>query len=317
MEFTTRSSQLVFLRLTLDVIVFPSGDFTLLLFGASGFVGKHLYQSVRRLNIPTLATHFRSPFLDSVFFDCRQTKLADIFPKNNEASHAIILLGETKIEACFAHPKETYEINVTGIQRLVESLWDFGIKPVFISSEYVFDGARGNYTEEDSAEPTTTYGRQKLEVENYLREDGRDYLILRSPKVLGSQLGDGTLLTSWVPELLERKRVRCARDQRFSATLVDDMVAGMLLAVKNNLSGTFHLCSLKSYSRVEMIKALGEAIGIEPLVDECAIADFAFSERRPLDISMNPQKFIAATGYKFKTLDDILNEICSKLARGI
>ena len=59
------------------------------------------------------------------------------------------------------------------------------IKPIFMSSERVFDGGLGNYSEDDPANAETVYGTQKMEIEQYLAQSGGDYAVLRLAKVYG------------------------------------------------------------------------------------------------------------------------------------
>ncbi len=240
-------------------------------------------------------------------------RISEIKISFKSISHAFILLGQTRIEPCFQNPVETYELNVSSILRLITDLFSLKIKPVFISSEYIFDGEKGTYQETDLINPKTKYGQQKAEVEEFLNNSSQDFLILRSPKVLGTKPGDGTLLTGWIDPILKNQKIQCADDQWFSATHVDDMVEGFILSVQKNLSGIYHLCAPHSLSRVDMAKALGESLGLKPHIEQCHINDIGLSEPRPHNISMNPKKFINATGHKFKTIQQCCEELAYEL----
>ena len=85
--------------------------------------------------------------------------------------------------------KRSYAINVQSTRRVIDDLVELGIKPVFTSSEYVFDGEQGNYVEDDPAIPSTVYGSQKLQIEQYLTDRCVDYAVLRLAKVYGSDPG--------------------------------------------------------------------------------------------------------------------------------
>ena len=92
---------------------------------------------------------------------------------------AILLLADRNPNNCFKNREYTNLLNVTSIKKILNYLKKYNIKPVFISSDYVFDGKKGNYSEKDKPQPVITYGFQKLEVENYIQSNFEKYLIFR------------------------------------------------------------------------------------------------------------------------------------------
>ena len=74
-------------------------------------------------------------------------------------SHAVILLRDTNPEACVSDIEYSRALNVEGIVRIIDCLKERKIKPVFASTEVVYDGERGNYTEEDTPNPILEYAQ--------------------------------------------------------------------------------------------------------------------------------------------------------------
>ena len=91
----------------------------------------------------------------------------------------------TDVDGCEEDKKHAHLVNVIGLQNLIHasSPETYFIQ---ISSDYVFDGKSGPYSEEDHTYPINYYGKTKLEAENILRGSRRKYLIIR-PNVLYSE----------------------------------------------------------------------------------------------------------------------------------
>src|SRR4030042_6646013 len=171
-------------------------------------------------------------------------------------SQAIILLGDTNPESCAAEIEKSTALNLDSIKSVIDYLKHLQIKPVFASSEFVFDGTRGNYTEWDPVNPILTYGRQKVDIERYLQNSCDEFIIVRLAKVFGSQRGDRTLFTSWLDAIERCETILCAYDQVFSPIYIDDVVEGIMRLVETNSSGIFHLSGRKPFSRIALLEML-------------------------------------------------------------
>lgn len=281
------------------------------LFGASGFVGQRLFNKLGPERC--LGTHRSTHLHDTVFFESGISSFKQIYQPDFNSRYAVILLGDTKVDSCKINYEQSQKTNVSGIKKLINELFKFEVKPIFISSEYVYDGSVGDYSEEHPISPNTVYGMQKVAIEEHLQSSGKDYCILRLPKVLGTKLGDGTLLTSWVVGLSNEKHFKLATDQIHSVTHLDDICDGIIKVVNLNLSGIYNLCAPHAYNRVDMIKILSEKLGLRVDVEECSINDFRFQDNRPLNISLNPSKIIREISLKFKTLCEICQEIADEI----
>ncbi|HXS99842.1 MAG TPA: sugar nucleotide-binding protein, partial [Elusimicrobiota bacterium] len=85
------------------------------------------------------------------------------------------------VDYCERHPAETRRVNVDGTLNVARACREIGARMIFYSSDYVFDGSKGVYTEEDAVSPINEYGRQKAETERgVLALDGRHIVIRTS-----------------------------------------------------------------------------------------------------------------------------------------
>jgi dTDP-4-dehydrorhamnose reductase len=202
--------------------------------------------------------------------------------------------------------------------KVIDDLIDHGIMPVFASSDAVFDGTRGMWTEEDLVNPILTYGRHKAQVERYLQEKSSRWLVARLAKVSGAGPRQADILSDWMDKLESGAEIHCARDQVFSPLDVDDAIDAMLGLAEGGHSGIFHVCGPRPVSRLQLLQMLIEEIDkyrereLPARIIPCSIRDplLKFAEPRPFDLSMSPGKLYATLGRSF----DDPREICRKAA---
>lgn len=285
----------------------------ILVLGASSFVGRLIFQSFGPCEV--VGTYKNHRVDGCVFFDASSMRLSDILKPNMQITHAVILYAEPKIDACKADLKRSYEINVRSTKVVIDDLVEMKVKPIFTSSEYVFDGEKGDYIEEDHPHPITVYGAQKLEIEQYLMNHCDDFAILRLAKVFGTNPQDGTILSGWMNQIQKGEEIRCAYDQVFSPIHVGDVVKVVNAVVRRNLHGLFHIANVEAVSRLEMLQMFIEVLELEARVVECSIKDFNFLDARPLNLSMIPKKIMEATGLKPRSIRDCCEGFATRLEK--
>ena len=130
----------------------------------------------------------------------------------------------------------------------------------------IYEGKEGFKDESVKPNPETIYGMQKLEIERYLEKEFEEYLILRSPKVIGEKKKDNTLLTNWVEDLQKGNEIVCADDQFFCATHIDNIVEMYYRVKEKGLKGIYNVCAKTTYTRLEMAEILAEKMRIKPKI---------------------------------------------------
>jgi len=284
-----------------------------LIVGASGFVGSHLYAALGREH--SIATYNSRPMPGGVHFDATTMSLSDTILRDARGvTHAFLLHGMNNIDECARKPELAHKINVDGQKRIIDDLLAAGIVPVFASSDAVFDGTHGMWTEEDPVNPVLTYGRHKVQVEQYLQEKSRPWLLVRLAKVVGVTPGSENLLSVWMSQLEKGDAIRCAHDQVFSPVDVDDVVRALIRLVEDGATGIFHICGPRPVTRLEFLRLVEDEVrkyrSVSSKITSCSIRDFDFAEKRPLNTSMSPRKLYSALGGSF----DELSGVCVRAA---
>lgn len=293
------------------------GDFFVkaIVFGASGQVGSALLAHLR-LNghtvVGTYATHASAGLLP---FRMEVNRLSDLRFTTAMYDVGVICSALSNIDACKRDEFRSRSINVTATLALIADLRQSHIRPVFLSSDYVFSGAKGGYVEEDPVDPVTVYGKHKAEVEAVLLERVPEALIVRLSKVMTANPDDKTLLSDWYRAIRNRTTIRCASDQFFCPTYIEDVSNGLRLLLEHGASGVYHLCQPQRYDRASLLAEFSEFIGVRPSsVESIASERLGFLDCRSKDTSMSPAKFIALTGYRFTAMTTCFKQFAERIA---
>lgn len=255
--------------------------------GASGYIGAHLFRKYRETFPDCIGTGFSRAGQDLTPFDLRDPENTSL--RLAETGHQALIISSAmpNVAWCESHPQESYELNVQGTLKLAKQLAKTSIKVYFLSSDYVFDGKTGNYSDQAETSPITEYGRQKAEVERELPQITDHYAILRLSKIYGTSWKDKTLLDDLAASLLGGQTMTVATDQFFSPTHVDDVVAMTLYIQEKNAAGVINLCHSQAYSRYQIAQKLAETLQISPsLLKSTPLHAIPGMDNRPLNTSL-------------------------------
>ena len=176
----------------------------------------------------------------------------------------------TNVDGCETDPGRAYAVNALGTRHIAEAAAACGARVVYVSSDYVFDGRGGGpeggiaYTEWDTPNPSSYYGRSKLGGERELEALlGPAATVVRASWVVG-QYGHNFVKTM----------LRLASDPQMSPSVVDDQIgcptftADLALVLRQlavmRLPGVFHASNQGAVSWYDFAKAIFEAAKCDP-----------------------------------------------------
>jgi len=259
--------------------------------GASGFIGYNFYKTLKSNGENVIGTYFLTRRRGFVNFDLKK----DGFSLFDKCKQVLIASAITNIDECFFNKDEAYKINVEKTKDFVKYLADRKIKPIFLSSDQVFDGKKGNYIEEDRANPINYYGDFKLQVEEFMNNNLESYLILRLSKIYSKNLKEPGVFAEIFSRLKDRKKVKAAYNQIFNPTDVRMVCDNIYKVMKRNLKNVYHLASPTIMSRYDFALSIACEYGFnKDLIEPIDIRFFPLIEKRPLNTSLNVKKISAA-----------------------
>jgi dTDP-4-dehydrorhamnose reductase len=234
-----------------------------LITGAAGFIGSHLAKAFKgRYCLALLDLETRGNDLIEVL-DVTKKYAVKKAVQGFEPDVVIHLAGNKNLSYCENHPDEAFRVNTEATRFLADAAKDVGAKMVFISSDYVFDGERGNYRERDVPNPTTVYGKAKFESEKYIEHSCPRYTILRSSAVYGR---GGGFFDWLVTSLRNGREVDVLTDTYFTPTYIGDLIWAFDRIISSDISDILHVAGPEAVSRynmaVEIAKWLKSDLGL-------------------------------------------------------
>lgn len=222
----------------------------------------------------------------------------------------------TNVDACETERETAWKINVGGVEHLIEAARKKGITIIHISTDYVFDGKSGPYSEDDRPEPLSYYGKSKLASENALRSSGVPHFIARTMVLYGIATGVKANFAVWLMKSLEeRKSVKVVDDQIGNPTLVDDLAFGLIRAMELGKTGIYHLAGRDILSRYDFAVTLARMFGLdERLIRPIKTATLKQPAARPLNSGLITLKAEVDLGFRPSGVEQGLAVLKSQVA---
>lgn len=280
-------------------------------FGAAGYIGAHLYYRLKSDGRNVIGTSRNTADDDELlYFDIQSSDVDGLLEKANkrEEKAAIICIASPIIDRCLENYSEAYDINVVKTKQLIGKLTERGFHVIYFSSDNVFDGENGNYTERSRTNPINKYGSMKAEMEQYILRDVPDACILRIPKIVSPQMNRKNIFTEWLNQA-KTGYIRCIKGNFLSFLCIEDIYQACLTVIEKGMHGLYNIAGDESFSRAELAEKFCKKLGITDVeIQECDVQEFHFKDKRPLDLSMSNMKFKSETGHQFMSMDEAIQE---------
>lgn len=265
--------------------------------GASGYLGSRIFNSLKDSGLAVRGTYCRNKQEGLFYFDIENMAPEALDPEGDTRYLVIAAALNATIDASKVNWEKARYLNVEKIKRISDYCFLKSITPVYLSTDNVFDGTKGNYREDDARSPLNCYGRMRYEAENHLLNSGKECVILRMGKVFGIDKDDNTLIASMLKGLKMNKELLCADDQVFTPLYAGDLADFVKLTVNQGLRGVFHLASLAATTRYAMAKTIQDYFSLgKAVIKPCKINSLSLLEKRPLLIDLNCAKYYGLTG---------------------
>lgn len=269
----------------------------ILITGLNGLIGWNLFRWINRF-YDTFGTYrkFHPDFIFERCFHLNPDNDADLEKKLDvvRPDYVIHSWAMCDLDLCEEMPLMASNVNVRGTQVLLSAVSRSRTiqKFVYISTDHVFSGEKGGYTEEDIPEPKHVYGRTKLEAEKLVLKSGVPNLIVRPGLVIGESLqrkkGPKDFLFH---RIRSRKPIHYFTDEWRSPILAEDLARQVLNLTLGPESGTIHVAGPRVCSRYELAFELAHSHGLSTdfIHPRLRVQD-RWAHIRPRDISLKSVK---------------------------
>jgi dTDP-4-dehydrorhamnose reductase len=292
----------------------------ILVVGANGMLGQRTLEFYLKFdNIELLATSVE----DKSVFENIDYFQSDISNRNeikkvvydfcpdfiiNAAAYTNVDKSETERELA-------WKINVKGVEYLSDAARVLDSHLIHISTDYIYDGKNGPYTENDIPNPLGYYARTKLASENTLKISGSRNTILRTNVLYGTAKFSRPDFVKWVVDSLRaKKEIKIVDDQINNPTFIDDLVQGINKVVELRKEGIYNIGGNEFLSRYDFTILIAEYFNLDQsLIKKIKTVELNQPARSPLKSGFITIKAQSELGYKPHTIHQTLELMKTEL----
>lgn len=206
----------------------------------------------------------------------------------------------TNVDTCEDQKELAYQLNVESVKTLISVCEEHDIQLVHLSTDFIFDGAKGPYTEDDDPNPLSYYGNTKLEAEHVVEASNCRWAILRTILVYGivSDMSRSNIVL-WAKGALEKgTAINVVNDQWRMPTLAEDLADCCLLAIEKNAQGIYNASGRDMMSISELVTKVADHWGLDKsVINEISAETLNQTAKRPVRTGFILDKTIQDLGY--------------------
>lgn len=276
----------------------------LLVTGASGFLGSTFLREAAAAGRSFVAAYGRGtwappppPGVRAVSADLTRPGAAQELVNNVGPGWVVNCAGLANVDECERDPLRAHLLNAELPRALASACADSGAGLVHISTDSVFDGRTGGYSEKGEPGPLNVYASSKLEGERAVCDAFPAALVVRT-NFIGVSRSRRAGLADWITsELAAGRRVPGFTDVIFAPLLANDLSRILLSMIDAGLAGLYHAAACDACSKYEFACMVADAVGSDrALVDRTELKSAKLAAARPLNTSLSPRRLEAALG---------------------
>jgi dTDP-4-dehydrorhamnose reductase len=219
-------------------------------------------------------------------------------------------------ENVWRNEKTAWAVNVFGTQNVVDACVKTNKKIVYISTDFVFDGTKKSYTEDDKPNPINWYAKTKYEGEKVIQSSGLDYVIARIAYPYRAIFERNDFVRSLMIRLEKNEKLTMVWDHIMVPTFIDDLVNALDILIRTEQKGIFNVVGSQRITPFNAAIAIAQKFGLdESLISKISRNEyFAGKAPRPFSLYLKNDK-INKLGIEMSTFDKGLIEIKNQLDR--
>lgn len=287
----------------------------ILIIGGSGQLGNGLIKTYskseredgeEKKRKKVIFTYFSTPMEGGIKLDLMDfTRVEDLILKL-EPDVVINSSAYTDVDGCEVNKELAYKINAEAVKHIVRASRVIGSYLIHVSTDYVFDGEKGLYKEEDLPSPINYYGLTKLIGEAYVLSYD-DSLLVRTSGVFGYKNNFPYYAKK---SLEEGKEVYAWKDYYYSPIHADLLAEAISRLEEIRKTGIIHV-SGERVSRYELALKIAEKLKVDRNMVKPSYPQNV-KAKRPKDSSLDSSKAQSILGFDFYSLEANLNKLLSR-----
>jgi dTDP-4-dehydrorhamnose reductase len=292
----------------------------ILITGASGLLGLNLaLETTRRhtvfgtVNLHALSTDAFTVIQTDLLAPGAVEHLLD----STQPHWVIHCAALANLDACEDDPLLAQLLNTDLPRTLASHVARSGARLVYVSTDSVFDGLRGDYSEEDIPTPVGVYSLTKLNGELAVAEEDPTAIIARVNLFGWSLSGNRSLAEFFFNNLSHGKQVMGFTDVLFCPLLANDLADIFVRMLEQHLSGLYHVVSSESLSKYEFGKRLAKRFNLDgSLINPTSVKQSGLKAVRSPNLTLRSDKLALALGEPLPSLSTGLDKLYTLYQQG-
>lgn len=239
--------------------------------------------------------------------------------KNSDAQIVLHLAGKADVDGCeldksLGKEGEAWKINVEGTRNVAEVCQANNKRLIYISTDFVFDGIKDIYSEDDIPNPVNWYAQTKYEGEKIVQSLKSPWVIARIAYPYRANFTKLDFARAILGRLREGEPVAAITDHIFTPTFIDDIASALDVLVKSSSQGIFHVVGGQSLTPYDAANLIADEFRLEKSkINKTTRAEY-FNNRAPrsFQLALKNDK-ITKLGVRMRTFEEGLREIKSQI----
>ena len=207
----------------------------------------------------------------------------------------------TNVDQCELNQADCFIQNVSATRHVIEAANAVGAFLIHLSTDFIFDGKDGPYTEEGNPNPVSYYGETKLVAEKLITEQAKHWAIIRTVLVFGivKDMSRSNIVL-WVKDSLTAgKAIKVVDDQWRTPTLAEDLAIGCLLVAEQKAGGIWNISGEEMLTPFDMAIATASYFELDQsLIERVDSTIFTQPAKRPPRTGFIIEKAKKQLGYE-------------------
>jgi len=286
----------------------------ILVLGGSGLVGNYFITNSKSHDIITTyknnEINFSNVLSKKINLPENWSKLEELILKQ-KPDLVLNSIAYSNSDFCETNREDVFALHVNITEKITAVCSKINSKIIFLSTDYVYDGKKGKYTEDDKTNPINYYGYTKDLAEKITLKN-KNNLVLRTAMVYGSS-PKVRFLRYVIENLRKGQEINTYDDIFNSATSLDDLTNGILKGIETDANGIFHIVGSSCISRFDFAKTVAKIFNFnENLVKPVSILSAKLKAKRPINPCLDNSKAEKAFDIKFSTISEGIKQVYQK-----
>ncbi len=284
--------------------------------GSTGLVGSQVVKDLTEKNHEVYSCyHNQKPqHGNSIFLDLTDLSKIPTIIEQVKPDVIIHLAAMADVDGCETQKDLAFLINSKATEKLAKEAALQNVFFVYVSTDYVFDGKKDLWKENDKPNPLGNYGKSKLEGEKAIENLASSWCIARISTPFGFHPTKKSF-PLWVAENLKsKKEINVLVDQFTSPTFVPNLSKMLIEISERQLLGIFHVSGASRISRYEFAELVCEKLNLDKkFLKPSTMDEIKWKAKRPKDSSLDVSNATSILNEKPQKIEDSLNLFIKEL----